>query len=206
MSIFTVKIEKMRKSNELQIGKAGEYIVCADLIMMGLVAYPSEQGLPYDVVIDTGNKLLKCQVKTTSAPRKVPQRKTDSVAYIFNVKRHGKKNANRYTDLEVDIFALVELQNRSVIYIKNNEMPDTLNIRLDERRGDHYDEKGVLDYKKCIELYTIGGIKNKSEIARILNLQQAVVSKYLQPNYVPFISNARYWSDFKKDEKWFLNL
>lgn len=51
----------MSISNELQIGKAGEYIVCADIIIKGLVCYPSEQGLPYDVVIDNGSRLLKCQ-------------------------------------------------------------------------------------------------------------------------------------------------
>ena len=64
----------MRRSNELQIGKAGEYIVCADLIMKGLIAFPSEQGLPYDVVIDTGKKILRCQVKTTERARVIPQR------------------------------------------------------------------------------------------------------------------------------------
>ena len=55
----------MRSSRQLQIGKAGEYLVCADLIMKGFIAFPSEQGLPYDVLLDNGKKLLKVQVKTT---------------------------------------------------------------------------------------------------------------------------------------------
>ena len=38
----------IRDSKQLQIGKAGEYLVCADLIMKGFIAFPSEQGLPYD--------------------------------------------------------------------------------------------------------------------------------------------------------------
>ena len=63
----------MRTSNELQIGKAGEYLACADLIMKGLVAFPSEQGLPYDVLVDTGKRLLRVQVKSTTAPRVIPQ-------------------------------------------------------------------------------------------------------------------------------------
>ena len=37
----------------LECGKAGEYLVCADLILKGYIAYPSEQGLPYDVVMVT---------------------------------------------------------------------------------------------------------------------------------------------------------
>ena len=52
----------LRLSDDLQVGKAGEYLVCFDLIMKGFVAYPSEQGLPYDLVLDTGNKMLKIQV------------------------------------------------------------------------------------------------------------------------------------------------
>ena len=36
----------IRDSKQLQIGKAGEYLVCADLIMKGFIAFPSEQGLP----------------------------------------------------------------------------------------------------------------------------------------------------------------
>ena len=46
----------LRLSDDLQVGKAGEYLVCFDLIMKGFVAYPSEQGLPYDLVLDTGKK------------------------------------------------------------------------------------------------------------------------------------------------------
>lgn len=133
----------MTKCDELQIGKAGEYIVCADVIMMGLIAYPSEQGLPYDVVIDNGNKLLKCQVKTTEKPRLIPQRAKENYAYIFNIKRHGKNNVKRYTKSDVDLFALVELETRSVAYILNNEMPNTINLRVESLRGNYYDEKGI---------------------------------------------------------------
>ena len=94
----------MRTSKEMQTGKAGEYLVCADLILKGFVAFPSEQGLPYDVLLDTGNKLLKVQVKTTMGARKVPQRNTETSAYIFNVKRNG--NGNSYFRIVIGSFVL----------------------------------------------------------------------------------------------------
>ena len=193
-----------RKSNELQVGKAGEYFVCAELCMMGLIAFPSEQGLPYDVLIDTGDRLLKCQVKTTSAPRAVPQRKKETKAYIFNVKRKGKGNLKRYADHEVDVFALVCLDTKQVGFIQNQEMPETINIRADRLKGSYYDEKGIKDYKKVADLYKT--IKNKSEIARILGLHQSVVSKMLQDDYTPFRTGARYFSDFIRGKEWFLCL
>ena len=77
----------IRDSKQLQIGKAGEYLVCADLILKGFIAFPSEQGLPYDVLLDTGEKLLRVQVKTTERPRLVKQRNTPIPAYIFSIKR-----------------------------------------------------------------------------------------------------------------------
>jgi len=142
----------MRKSNELQIGKAGEYMVCADLILKGLIAYPSEQGLPYDVVIDNGKQLLKCQVKTTLKPRIVLQRKKETSAYIFHVKRHGKYNNSIYGLTEVDLFALVCLDTRLVGYLKNDEMPSTINLRVDSMMGQYYDEQGIVNYQKVIDL------------------------------------------------------
>lgn len=33
-------------SRAIEIGSAGEHIVCADLILMGLLAYQTAQGLP----------------------------------------------------------------------------------------------------------------------------------------------------------------
>lgn len=195
----------MRKSNELQIGKAGEYIVCADIIMKGLIAFPSEQGLPYDVIIDTGKKLLRCQVKTTEKPRKIPQRNKETFAYIFNVKRHGNpNNLRQYNQNEVDVFALVELENRRVVYVRNKEMPCTLNLRVDSLRGSYYDEKGFRDYTEVMRLKNDG--LSQVDISRKLKLAQSTVSRMCQEGYTPHISKAKYFSDLKKEAPWFYQI
>jgi hypothetical protein len=191
----------MRISNELQIGKAGEYIVCADLIVKGFVAFPSEQGLPYDVVMDNGNKLIKIQVKTTSSPRIIPQRAKKTRAYIFNIKRCGKNGSKKYNLDEIDIFALVCLDTKKVGYILNENMPDTINLRVDEFRGSYYDEKGIKDYLKVVEIYKT--IKNKSEIARMVGLHVSQVHKMLINNYKPFKTNAKYFSEIERSKDWF---
>ena len=38
--------------SDLELGKAAEHLVVADLILSGYRAYLTEQGLPYDVVVD----------------------------------------------------------------------------------------------------------------------------------------------------------
>ena len=39
---------------DLELGKAAEHLVVADLILSGYRAYLTEQGLPYDVVVTRG--------------------------------------------------------------------------------------------------------------------------------------------------------
>ena len=194
----------MKISNEMQIGKAGEYLVCADIILKGLIAYPSEQGLPYDVVLDNGKRLIKCQVKTTLKPRAVPQRAKETEAYIFNIKRAGNKKKTIYSTTEIDIFALVCLDSKKIGYLVNGDMPQTLNLRVDELRGRYYDEKGVLDYDNVKKLSK--DIKNQSEIARRLNLHVAQVNRMMKKNFKPFETGARYFSEIVRDNNWFMEL
>ena len=194
----------IRKSNELQIGKAGEYLVCADLIIKGFVAFISEQGLPYDVLLDTGEKIYKVQVKTTSDVRVVPQRKMESKMYIFNIGKHGKNNLKRYTASEVDLYALVCLKTRQVGYLLPKDMPETINIRADELRGTYYDEDGIATYRKAAELRN-AGLDNRN-IALRLGKNESVISRYLQEGFVPFETKARYFSDFIRTKEWFYEL
>lgn len=191
----------MRTSKELQIGKAGEYLVCADLILKGFVAFPSEQGLPYDVLLDTEEKIIRIQVKTTSGPRIIPQRATDSKAYIFNVKRCGKGNGKRYGNNEVDIFALVCLDTKMIGYIQTDDMPDTVNYRVDSLAGSYYDEKGIQDSKIVLDLFSSG--LNRREIAKKTGIPYTTISRMLQSGYQPFKTGARYFSETQRGAEWF---
>lgn len=194
----------IRDSKQLQIGKAGEYLVCADLILKGFIAFPSEQGLPYDVLLDTGEKLLKVQVKTTEKARLVQQRNNPIPAYVFSIKRAGANGKTRYEEKEIDLFALVCLDTMQIGYLTNKEMPTTINIRVDSLRGSYHDEKGKQDFEKVKELNKT--IKNQSEIARKLGLQVAVVNRYLKNGFKPYKTNARYFSDFIKNKDWFYGI
>ena len=194
----------IRDSKQLQIGKAGEYLVCADLILKGFVAFPSEQGLPYDLILDNGTKLIKVQVKTTEKYKSIPQRSHELKAYIFNIKRAGKDGKTRYSEDEIDIFALVCLDTMQIGYLTNKEMPTTINIRVDSLRGSYHDEKGMQDFEKVKELNKT--MKNQSEIARKLGLQVAVVNRYLSEGWKPFETKARYFGDFIRNKEWFYEI
>ena len=194
----------MRTSKELQTGKAGEYLVCADLILKGFVAFPSEQGLPYDVLLDTGTRIFRVQVKTTTGPRVVPQRAGECKAYIFNVKRAGRGGTKRYSNADLDLFALVSLDTRKVAYLVGCDMPDTLNIRVDALRGTHKDERGIANYKRVMELATT--VSDKRTIAKQLDLHESDVYRMFQKGFAPHETGARYFSDFERGPEWFAAL
>lgn len=193
----------IRDSKELQIGKAGEYLTCADLIIKGFISFPSEQGLPYDVLLDTGKKLLKVQVKTTLGPRVVPQRKKDSRAYVFNVKRAGKGGKLRYEKDEIDLFALVCIDTMKVGYIQNNFMPQTLILRVDHLRGSYYDEKGIVD---CAKVRELKKSNSNAEVFRLTGISQSTICRYSKDDFIPHLTNAKYFSDLIRTKEWFYDL
>jgi len=136
--------------NDLQCGKAGEYMVCADLILAGHIAFPSEQGLPFDIVAEVGGVLVRIQVKTTRTVRSVPQRKKYCPGYIFNIKRRGKGGKKTYKNRDVDIFALVALDNREIGYLAADDVKRTMIFRSSLLEGQYHDEK-FLDRTKKIQ-------------------------------------------------------
>lgn len=141
--------------NDLQIGKAGEYLVCADLILKGHIAFPSEQGLPYDVVFDYQGRIFRVQVKTTRTSKDIPQRKIPVKGYIFNIKRRGKGNKARTTEKTCDLFALVALDTRIIGYIPNKDVRETMNFRCEKFRGTYRVENNgtyieTLTLERCL--------------------------------------------------------
>lgn len=130
----------MNLLSDLSAGKAGEYLVCADLILAGHIAFPSEQGLPFDVVTEVAGRLLRVQVKTTRKVRKVPQRANQCDAYLFHVTACGKGGRSSYAPGAVDVFAFVALDSREIGYLPVNRVKKTMVFRCGRLRGQYHDE------------------------------------------------------------------
>ena len=103
-------------SKELQIGKAAEHLVVADLLLQGHNAFLSDQGLPFDVVV-VGNRgqLCRVQVKATQAPM-IRAKSNNTPHYRFGL-RHAKGNIRAMSAADVDVMALVALQIRKIAYL-----------------------------------------------------------------------------------------
>jgi hypothetical protein len=129
-----VELRKPRSSplshRALEIGKAAEHLVCADLILSGHRAFLTDQGLPYDVVFDHGGRLLRVQVKSTSVSRPVPGRPGSPLSYIFHVRRAGRGARRIIGNDEFDLLALVALDIRVVAYVPmGTRIRQTIHLR-----------------------------------------------------------------------------
>ena len=105
--------------SELNIGRAGEFIALADILLHDIQAYPTDQGVGYDIVADVDGKLLRIQVKTTKTMRTITQR--SNPIYFFHIKRHGKDGVKFYKYNDFDCYALVALDKRLVFYLPFNK-------------------------------------------------------------------------------------
>lgn len=131
----------MTTINDLQAGKAGEYLVCADLILKGYIAFLSEQGLSFDVLAEVGGRLAKIQVKTTRAPNPAVRNELHKVGYLFNIDRMGKGGSKKYETGTVDIFALVGLDTRVVGYLAAKDIRQTMRFRVERLKGTYRGEE-----------------------------------------------------------------
>lgn len=115
--------------NDLAAGAAGEHLVCADLLLQGYRAFLSDQNCPYDVAVDIGGRLIRIQVKSTRQPKAIPQRVGHFPAYMWHVRRAGKKGARVYAAGEFDMLALVALDVRKIAYLPPSSLIQTVHIR-----------------------------------------------------------------------------
>jgi len=108
----------MSLSKELQIGKAGEHLVCCDLILQKYNAFLTDQGLPFDILIEKDGKLQKIQVRSTSQKNTYGKSKN---VYRFGT-RKGKGTVTRARKAEVDYYAFVALDIMKIAYIPISKM------------------------------------------------------------------------------------
>jgi hypothetical protein len=121
-------------SGDLELGKAAEHLVCADLILQGYRAFLSDQGLPYDVLVDVGERFVRIQVKATRGPKNPDPRTRASKGYFFHLRRAGKRGRRRYPADAFDIYALVAMDRRIIAYLTHADCRfQTIALRVPEQ-------------------------------------------------------------------------
>jgi hypothetical protein len=197
----------LQNSSKHTTGKIGEYLVCVDLIEKGFLAFLSDEGCHYDVVLDTGIKIIKVQVKTTEKITIVYSGNKDSLAYKFQIGRAGHGGKKMYAKKEIDIFALVCLDTKKIGYVVNESISRTVNYRINDIKESYYDEKQENIYKEIIKLKEMYGNNiTQIKIAKMLGVSVTKVQRYLKMKSAPKNKNAKYFDDIIRDKNWFYKL
>jgi hypothetical protein len=113
-------------SHELELGRAAEHLVCADLLLGGWHAFPTAQGMAYDLAVDVGARVVRVQVKATLHPKHPQPNMRANPAYFFHIRRAGRGAARMYRHDEFDVYALVALDRRLIGYFAKAELPSQL--------------------------------------------------------------------------------
>lgn len=139
----------------MNIGTAGEHLVCADLLLRGYRAYMVAAGSTYDVVADIDGRLFRIAVKSTLCARERPKREGSRVCYQFAVTRarrlsSGKTDARRYSPEDVDIVALVAIDIKSICYVSMSICKSVMHIDTPaaERGKNKFGPKGLFRRKR----------------------------------------------------------
>ncbi len=106
----------------MELGKAGEHLVAADLILKGYRCFLSYQVLPYALVVEAPEGLKRVQVRSSLQPRNVNSTGRNArIAYSWNVRRRGRDGkGSRLSNSHCDLVALVALDIKAIAYLPVN--------------------------------------------------------------------------------------
>lgn len=123
-------------------GRAGEHLVCADILARGYECFIAEGRLPYDVVADIDGRMVRIQVKTTSGVKACPQRTNHTPVYMWNARKFGKGQRHSYAPKDTDLVAYVALDRGVIAYKTSERIAQSTVLRLREYEDQYYTKTG----------------------------------------------------------------
>lgn len=123
-------------------GRAGEHLVCADILARGFECFIAEGRLPYDVVADINGRMIRIQVKTTSGAKPCPQRANHTPVYMWNARKFGKGRRHGYKPSDADLVAYVALDRGLIAYKTSERIAQSTVMRIREYESDYYCKTG----------------------------------------------------------------
>lgn len=159
-----------QSSTELELGKCGEYFAIFSLMKQGFVAYLSDQGLPYDVVVDVNGQLFRGQVKSTLCLRDYGKSKQ---VYRFGT-RSAKKSIRKTSIRSCDFYAFVAVNDQKIAFLSSKEIESSLHKGYAKQTIEFRSES--VNYKpktystgKVISYHAALVMENFSSFQRVVN-------------------------------------
>ena len=132
------------KMYPMEIGKAAEHLVCTDLICMGYRAMLSDQGLPYDILVEItapSRGMVRLQVKGNAV------RRASDGGYQFKFHRNNRKSL---TSDDCDIVACVALDIGKISYFPLHKIARSRYFKKGIVLGHHGFQEAVDDHIRFV--------------------------------------------------------
>ena len=112
-------MSEINQNKNVARGEVGEYLALAELNLNQLLSHRVDKA-PYDIIIDANNSLIKVQEKVGHLPKNWRTKKIyDDRVRFRTYKGSGAKI--KYNENEVDLFAFVDIDSKSVAWLHFNE-------------------------------------------------------------------------------------
>ena len=125
------------------IGRAGEHIVIAELLMAGHEAFICEGKAPFDVAAIIDRRLVRIQVKTTAGYKQCPQRQNSTPVYAFSARKIGKLQRQGYQEGDAELVAYVALDRRAAAYMPAAKIAQSTTLRIRAFADQYYCKTGM---------------------------------------------------------------
>lgn len=118
---FGVGNDQTKIGESIDLGRAAELLVASDLEFQGYTVSFAPQMCSYDLLVDVGGRILRVQAKATKSPYTWDNKKSDK--YRFRLQKgggniiKGQVKRKNYDPSEVDIFALVAADIKTIAYV-----------------------------------------------------------------------------------------
>ncbi|WP_024602888.1 hypothetical protein [Pseudoalteromonas sp. TB41] len=155
--------------NEIEIGKAGEYLAVFELMRSGFVSFLSDQGLPYDILVDVNGEILRGQVKSTETHK--------DYGRSFNVARFGTrggKGALRKNSIDnCDFYVFVLLDLKLVSFMHVNELESKKNKGFVKQTIEMRSKKFGINARKNNSRIML--IEDFSDFNQVVNIHKGMI-------------------------------
>jgi hypothetical protein len=127
--LFGADKRVLTQSNHYRWARAGELLAAFELTLLGADISIASEGRAYDLIADVGNKLVRVQVKAAGAPRLNGK----LWSYRFSIvqgSHKGKTSSCSYTVDHADVFALVAVDIRRLVFMSVKSLEGTTMINI----------------------------------------------------------------------------
>lgn len=170
------------KGKELSLGKCGEYYAIFTLSKQGYTVYGSDQGLPYDIIVDVEGTLLRGQVKSTWGTGDYGKSKS-----VYRFGTRSGKGGKRTKALMCDFYAFVAIHDEKIGFMASDELISSINPGIVKQTFEFRSQDILYPSRTytngTVSNLSVRNIEDFSDFSRIINSMKEKYNARISINF-----------------------